>query len=123
MKGHKKRAWKCADTGGEAGVIGAAAVTSAMWAVKTLPELRTNPQGVQLFPAVTAPHVVSKPGEGVTLHIMRPSMEKTRIEDKITRAGDRRLLGPRGGDVRLPGPSASGGGTVRGSPTVRISTA
>jgi hypothetical protein len=101
LKEHKKKAWKCVDTGGEAGVIGAAAVTACgMWAVKTLPELRTNLQGVQLFPAVTAPHVVSKPGEGVTLHIMRPSMEKTRIEDKIPRAGDRRLLGPRdGGDV------------------------
>ena len=59
VKDHKKRAWKSANTGGEAGVIGAAAVTSAMWAAKTLPDLNTNPQGVQLYPAAMALHVAS----------------------------------------------------------------
>ena len=36
LKEHKKRAWKYADTGVEEGVIGATAVSSAMWAAKRL---------------------------------------------------------------------------------------
>ena len=46
VKEHKKGAWKYASTGVEAGVIGAAAVISAMWAAKTLQDVKANPQAV-----------------------------------------------------------------------------
>ena len=46
LKEHKKRAWKYADTGVEAGAIGATVAISAMWAAKTLQDVKANPQAV-----------------------------------------------------------------------------
>ena len=54
---------------------------------------------------------------------IRKTIQQTRIDDTLPRAGDRRLPGPRAGGRRLPGPSASGGGTVTESPTALIFTA
>ena len=67
LKEYKKIAWKYADTGVEAGVIGATAVISAMWAVKTLQDLRTNPQEAHLYFAGTVHCVVSYPGVNAIL--------------------------------------------------------